>query len=245
MGRLLDAINKAETELRTREGAGEHICHLPVPSGRAQAHIAPARINHLRTQVLRQHRENGVRSIMLTGAYPGDGASTTAVSLATTLSVDCGLRVLLADADVKQPGLHDVFKVGRNDGLTDVIRGKNGTTVGCKLVGPGNLFLLPAGKANGAGEGYFDSPRFDGLLRASESKFDFVVIDSAPVLSNPDALAVCSKVDGVIIVIAYGGIRRPAAERLKTVLLTAGANLIGVVVNRRKHYIPDWVYRRL
>lgn len=244
MPRLLDAINKAQDELNKSQVILEQDRFLPVPATRATAHLAPTRINSLRSTVLRHHRERGLKSIMLTGAYPEDGTTTTAVSLATTLSMDCGAKVLLADADIKHPSLHEVFKTSPADGLPAIIREKSKVMI-CKKVGPGDLYFVPGGKPGLAADAYFDSPVFEGFLRTSRKSFDFVILDTAPVLSNPDSLSICSKVDGVIVVIAHGKVRRLAAQRLKALLENAGANLLGVVVNRRPHYIPDWIYRRL
>jgi len=244
MPRLLDAINKAEIELNNSQAMRERDRSLPVRTERPNAPLAPTRINSLRSHVLRHHRERGVKIIMLTGAYPNDGTTTTAVSLATALSMDCGLKILLTDADIQRPSLHDVFKTSPGDGLTDPVNDFTGLING-KKVGPGELYFLPAGKSGHAGEGYFDSRRFLDFLGGSRKNFDFVILDTAPVLSHPDSLAICSKVDGVIIVIAHGKVRRPAAQRLKAILENAGANLLGVVVNRRRHYIPDWIYRRM
>jgi capsular exopolysaccharide synthesis family protein len=244
MARLLDAINKAEIELHNNQSKLEPDRFLPVPAARPNVHLAPTRINSLRSQVLRHYRERGVKSIMLTGAYPDDGTTTTAVSLATTLSMDCGLKILLTDADIQRPRLHDVFKTSPSDGLTDPENDFVGS-IGGKKVGPGELYFLPAGKSGYAGDGYFDSRRFVDFLELSRKSFDLVILDTAPVLSRPDSLAICSKVDGVIIVIAHGKVRRQAAQRLKAVIENAGANLLGVVVNRRRYYIPDWIYRSL
>ena len=61
----------------------------------------------------------------------------------------------------------------------------------------------------------------------------------------PDSAAICSRVDGVIIVITYGKTRRQVGLRVKKELEDAGANVLGVIINRRKYYIPDWIYRRL
>ena len=75
--------------------------------------------------------------------------------------------------------------------------------------------------------------------------FDYVIFDSAPIVGYPETQTLCSKVDGVIMVITYNKTRSHAAIRTKKELEDAGANILGVVINRRKYYIPDWIYRRL
>ena len=245
MARLLDAINKAEIELNNNQAMLEQDRFLPVPAARPNAHLAPTRINSLRSQVLRHHRERGLKSIMLTGAYPDDGTTTTAVSLATTLSMDCGLKILLADADIQRPRLHDVFKTSPSDGLTDPRETISPVRSAAKRWDRENCISCPPANPVMQATGISTPADFVDFLGASRKNFDFVILDTAPVLSHPDSLAICSKVDGVIIVIAHGKVRRQAAQRLKAVLENAGANLLGVVVNRRRHYIPDWIYSKL
>jgi protein-tyrosine kinase len=72
-----------------------------------------------------------------------------------------------------------------------------------------------------------------------------VIFDSAPVIGFADTQSLCTKVDGVILVVNYDKTRRQVALRAKKELEEAGANILGVIINRRKYYIPDWIYRRL
>ncbi len=108
-----------------------------------------------------------------------------------------------------------------------------------------NCICFPAGLKRSGGEGYFESQRFDGFLNKVRNSFDFVIFDCAPVPGFPDTQTLCSKVDGVILVITFDKTRRQVALRAKKELEDAGANILGVVINRRKYYIPDWIYRRL
>jgi MinD-like ATPase involved in chromosome partitioning or flagellar assembly len=82
----------------------------------------------------------------------------------------------------------------------------------------------------------------NGLISFSAN---YVIIDSAPVTRFQDSQSICSKVDGVIVVLSQGKTRRQVAIRIKKELEDAGARILGVVLNRRKYHIPDWIYRRL
>ena len=72
-----------------------------------------------------------------------------------------------------------------------------------------------------------------------------VLIDSPPAVAYPDGLAICSKADGVLLVVAADGTRWPVVESVKERISRNGGKILGVVFNKRRHYIPEFVYRRL
>jgi Mrp family chromosome partitioning ATPase len=72
-----------------------------------------------------------------------------------------------------------------------------------------------------------------------------VLLDAAPIGNYPDPQIICPKVDGVIMVITAGKTRRQVAQRVKKEIEDAGGRILGVVINRRKYYIPAWIYKRL
>jgi capsular exopolysaccharide synthesis family protein len=199
----------------------------------------------LKTKLLTRYAAEAIKSILVTGAAHGSGVSTTAVSLATDLAKDSRHKVLLADANLRTPGLHDVFKIEFTDGVYDLLNKENGHSLKFRKVGPGNLFLLPSGVNRTMENGYFESPRFDEFLQSSRKSYDYVILDSAPITGLPDSQAICARVDGVILVIEAGITRRQVALRAKRELEDAGGRLLGVVLNRRKYYIPKWIYRRV
>ena len=82
-------------------------------------------------------------------------------------------------------------------------------------------------------------------IHVSKKKFDYIIIDAAPIGSCPESQAICAKADGVLMVIESGKTRRQVAQRTKKELEDAGGKLLGLVLNRRRYYIPDWIYRRL
>ena len=93
--------------------------------------------------------------------------------------------------------------------------------------------------------GLFESERFDTFLSKAREEFDYVILDSAPLPSFAEARVLCEKVDGVVLVIESGKIHRQVALRAKKELEDAGAQILGVVLNKRKYHIPDWLYKRL
>lgn len=247
MGRTFEALERAKTEYKKVEApvVEKHDELIPTPARRSDIQVAPGRIHDLKSRILSRQNGRQIRTILLTGTGRGSGTSTTAASLATALAGDFKNKVLLVDANLRTPGLHEVFHIQPTGGIYDVLTKENKPIANFQKVGPGKLFLMPSGVYKPVGNGNFSSPRFNSFLETARRNFDYTIIDSAPMNVFPDTEAICSKVDGVILVISYGKTKRQVALRGKKMLEEAGAHLLGVVINRRKYYIPDWIYRRL
>ncbi len=76
-------------------------------------------------------------------------------------------------------------------------------------------------------------------------KYDYVILDGPSVPGSSDVRVICNKVDGVVLVLEAGKTRKQVAVRAKQELEEAGGKLLGVVLNKRKFYIPEWIYKRL
>ncbi len=112
-------------------------------------------------------------------------------------------------------------------------------------VGPGNLYVIPCGGPHAEPLPVLQSNGFDLFLKRMRDSYDFVILDAPPIHGFAETRVLCPKVDGVILVIESGKTRRQVAFSAKKQLEKAGAKLLGVVVNKRKYYIPEFIYRRL
>jgi protein-tyrosine kinase len=248
MANTYEALKRAEKELQKpsgNTGLDTDERHLLAPPKKSRAQIASGRVVDLKTKLMTRYATEDIKTIMVTGIAHGGGASTTAISLATALAKDSRRKVLLVDANLRTPGLHDVFKIEFTDGVYDLLNKENGHSLKFRKVGPGELFVLPSGVNRAMGNGYFESPRFDKFMQSTRKSFDYVILDSAPIGSFPDSQAICARVDGVILVIESGKTRSQVALRAKKELEDAGGRVLGLILNRQKHYIPEWIYKRL
>jgi capsular exopolysaccharide synthesis family protein len=254
MGRTFEAIERAEKEYKKlvkQAGIGpEERFYLAPEDGQkagGNGHVRPDRLGSLKTKILTRYTGKAIKmkTILVTGTAHGGGTSTTAVNLATSLAGDSRSSVLIVDANIRTPGLHRFFKTGTFTGMSELLDVRGEKSFQFKKVGDTDLYLFPCGVKRTRGDGYFESPRFNQFLDNVRNSFDYVVFDCAPVQGFPDTQTLCSRVDGVILVITYDKTRRQVALRAKKELEDAGANILGVVINRRKYYIPDWIYRRL
>jgi len=199
----------------------------------------------IKTKIIAQHPGESIKTIMFTGTHHGGGVTTTAINFAKTLVFDEKLKVLLMDVNMRTPRFRDFFNINHDQGLTELIT--DGDTKAFKVirVGKSHLFVLATGGNNVGPVGLFESKRFEQFLAKARDSFDQIILDAAPIPSFAESRVLCKKVDGVVLVVESGKIRRQVALRAKKELEDAGARILGVVINRRKHHIPEWIYKRL
>lgn len=248
MSKTYEAFKRAENEFQIDSGESRFDSAEPIwltTPVTSEVRIPSSQVIDLKSKLLTRYAGDAVKTILVTGTAHGSGASTTSVGLATALTRDSRLRVLLMDANFRTPGLHDLFKTENTPGLYDLINMEYGSSVRFKKVGPGELYLLSSGVNCAVENGYFECRRFDRMIQSTRKSFHYVILDSAPVSRFPDAQAICARVDGVILVIEAGITRLQVAQRAKKELEDAGGRILGVVLTKRKRYIPEWIYKRL
>ncbi|HET8580335.1 MAG TPA: CpsD/CapB family tyrosine-protein kinase [Nitrospiraceae bacterium] len=245
MGRTDEALKWAEKEHQAKLERALH----PSPAARTKPprrswnHLTMEGYVHLKTNLLTRYPNGSVKTVLFAGTAPGDGVSTTALNFAATLARDPQLKILLIDANLRTPSLHMVFKIDRSLGLSDlVVQNGCGTPI---AVGPENLHFIPCGRHHNEPVTVFQSNEFDQFLKVMKESYDYVILDGPPVHGFQECRVLCAKVDGVILVIESGKTRRQVALRAKKQLEEAAGKLLGVVLNQRKYYIPEFVYRWL
>ena len=200
---------------------------------------------NIKTRLFSRYSDESVKSIMFTGIAHGSGTTTTAISFAKSLAMYNKVKVLLIDANLRTPNLQNVFGIKNNSGLADLLSGKNSKAFKIMQMGQGYLCVLANGENRFEPASLFESQQFDKLLKKMRNLFDFIVIDAAPLATFPEFRILTEKVDGVILVIQSGKTRRQVALRAKQDLEESGAKVLGVVLNRRKYHIPEWLYQRM
>lgn len=190
--------------------------------------------------------ENGTMKIIaVTSSSANSGTSTTAIHLALSLAADESIKVLLVDANFRSPQVHRAFGVTPSAGLADLLCNDATELDLMRSDTRANLYILPAGLAAESRISQFESVRFDFLLQLVRKEFAVVVIDTPNINAFSESKVIARKSDGVLMVVESGKTRQQVALRAKHELERAGATIIGVILNRRKHYIPTWLYNRL
>jgi capsular exopolysaccharide synthesis family protein len=245
MGKTYEALEWAEKEYQEqrREASREFVAVGP-PAERTSTQPILVGYEDLKTNLLTRYADGSVKTVLFAGTAHRDGASTAAINFAATLARDSKLKVLLIDANLKTPRLHEVFKIDNVHGLADLVA-EDGRRVFSLGAERGNLRIVPSGGADFDPMTLFDSSWFEMFLKKVRDGYDYVILDAPPVHGSPECRVLCAKVDGVVLVIEAGKTRRQVALSAKKQLEEAGGKILGVVLNKRKFYIPEFIYRRL
>ncbi len=174
------------------------------------------------------------RTVMFVASQGGEGTSTVTHQFARTLAADSRLRILLVDTHPRRPAY-----TADGNWRQDV-----GGERGSGLATMPNLELLSVPEimaaAGGAARVILRS-----MLQSVASGYDWILLDGPPVLESPDAAPLGLAVDGVIVVAQAGRTKRPVLSRSVDLLNRAGARVLGIVLNRRRLEIPEFIYRRI
>lgn len=248
MAKTFEALARAEEELNIdmfnltderrrrptlfRSQAVEHIENM-------------ACLESLKGNLLTCFSEKNIKTVLFTGTSRGCGVTTTAIGLATALTNDSNLRVLLVDANLRSPYLHRLFDIKPHPGLSDILFDEKQVEFEMRRIGEKQLYVLPGGYAYEKAVYPKESERLKHFLAMVHSRIDFVIIDASG-LDNGSCLQLfCRMIDGVVLVVEAGKTRRSAAMRVKKEIEKTGTRLLGLILNRKKYYIPEWIYKRL
>ena len=168
--------------------------------------------------------------VQVTSPDMGDGKTTLAANLALAIA-QSGKRILLIDADLRRPRVHKLFGASAAKGLVDVLTGQRPWQEVVQESSIPGLSLLPAGAVPANPAELLTSPRFADFLEVVRSEYDFVFLDTPPLLAVTDPCVVASRVDGVLLTLRLSRHCGPQAERAKQILTTLGVKMVGVVVN--------------
>lgn len=167
--------------------------------------------------------------LFVTSASPGEGKSTTALMLARNFAV-LGRRVVLIDADLRNPSLHSTLGVSNSVGLSSYLAGAKPAEETVQSSEQENLFLISSGPLPPNPAELLSSPRMKVLLGKLRQEFDQVVIDGPPIMGLADAPVISHLADGSLLMVAAGKTRRGMLKMAAKRLVTARSTLVGAVV---------------
>ena len=194
----------------------------------------------LRTSLLLSTAGHPPKFIVLTSATPSEGKTTAASNLAAILA-QRDTRVLLIDGDLRRPNIHHRFGLNGKIGLTTVLTGatKLEETVQSVPEIP-NLDILPSGPVPPFPTEMLSSGAMDAILRRCGELYDYVVIDSPPILSVTDGVILARQADAVVLVVRHGKSSKHVVRRARDILLRSGAGITGIVLNAVDLNSPEY-----
>ena len=192
---------------------------------RSEPHSASSEaVRRLRTNLQFIDVVNRPRSVVISSSIPDEGKSTIAINLAVALA-DTGARVILIDADLRQPSIAEYIGIEGSVGLTTVLIGRADVEDIVQPFGTSTLDVLPTGPIPPNPSELLGSPAMAGLLDRLTATYDMVLLDSPPLLPVTDAAVLSKLAGGVLLVVGADRIHRPQLQETLVSLETAGAHL--------------------
>ncbi len=198
----------------------------------------------LRTNILRATQDRSMKAILITSANHYEGKTTTAINLALAMSDVPGYRTLLVDSDLRYPTIHNRLGLMQSPGLTEILEGSASLNSGIMDTEKENLKVITSGNLPSYPVELLESERLKDLIKKLKSEFDLILIDSAPLIPYSDASVLSSQTDGILLVVASGRTRREDIQQVQATLQDNQAKVLGVVLNKQKHFVPDRIYKR-
>ncbi len=184
----------------------------------------------IRTSLFFANKKEAARVIQISSPLPGDGKSTLASNIAVSLA-QSGRQVLLVDCDLRRPRGAKIFGVGDDVGLSSCILGEATISDAAKPTPVEGLQVMSSGPRVSNPSELLVSPEFEELLNEMRSQYEYVIIDTPPVLSVSDPASVAPLVDAVILTMRLRRNSRPIAEQAKHILDSVDAKIVGIVIN--------------
>lgn len=185
----------------------------------------------LRTNIGFTNLDNSIRSILVTSVNAQDGKSTVASNLAVVMA-QAGHKVILVDCDLRKPMQHKIFRLDNTRGLTTCVsQNLNVEDVAHRVMGE-NLTVLTSGVLPPMPAELLNFERTRDFLKKLQNKYDYVLLDSPPLIAVADATVLASQVNGVMLVVKAEETRIDLSMQAKEQLIKANARIIGAVLNK-------------
>jgi succinoglycan biosynthesis transport protein ExoP len=233
---LLAAIPAVKTQEIGPENFADH---ATMASGALWSRIAEA-LREMRTSILLSSPGSPPKVIMIASSRPSEGKSSVATLFAITLAL-AGSKVLVIDADLRRSSVHLRFHIGRQTGLSSALTGK--TTLKESIVEwpkMPNLHIMAAGPTPPLPSELLGSKQMEDMIAILRREYDFIILDTPPVLVVTDAQLISRVADAVVLLVRYGTVQRHVAQRSIDLLERSGAHFLGIAINAVDLKAPEY-----
>lgn len=187
----------------------------------------------VRTNLLFANVDHNVKTILVSSATSSEGKTTTLCNLAMTLA-DSGKSVIVVDCDLRKPRIHKFMDISNAHGVTDILlRGDHYSGYVHKGIHQ-HLHVITSGKIPGNPSEIMNSDAMKLLMKTLREDYDYVLIDSPPIVPVTDTVIMSTYIDRVLLVCASGSVDIDMAKKAKEKLEKVGAKILGVVLNKVK-----------
>jgi capsular exopolysaccharide synthesis family protein len=186
-------------------------------------------VDAIRTQLLHAARSDGVQVVMVTSASGGEGKTSLSSQLAASLA-RAWRKTLLVDGDLRNPAAHKLFRLPLEPGFSELLRGEAGLGDVVKPTPLSRLWLLPAGHLDPHAIQALAQEDVRAIFEQMKEQYDFIIVDSCPVLPVADSLLLGQHVDAVIFAVLRDVSRLPSIQAAQQKLQGLGVRMLGAVV---------------
>lgn len=185
----------------------------------------------LRTNIKFSSFDKKIQSILITSSGTGEGKSTTAANLAIVMA-QSGNNTIIIDCDQRRPNTHKLFGVSNEVGLSNFIVGTIGFNEVIQKTEVENLHILTSGTRPPNPSELISSNKMMGFVEELKKEYDYIILDSPPVIPVTDAQLLASYADGCLLVVSSGEVEKEAVIKAKDLLNKVNAKIIGVILNK-------------
>jgi capsular exopolysaccharide synthesis family protein len=187
-------------------------------------------IDAARISLIHHASRGELKTIMMTSALPGEGKTSLASHLAVSMA-RAGFKTLVVDGDLRNPTLHELLEGSIQPGLCELLQGECNIAQACQTTSVEHLSLLPAGKCNGQALRRLAQGKARQLFEQLKQEYDFIILDSSPVLLVSDVLLLAQQVDGVLFSMLCEVTCLPQVQQAYERLAILGVPVLGAVVS--------------
>jgi capsular exopolysaccharide synthesis family protein len=252
MSEIYEALKKAEQEKegRRREpgGPAADTSARSGPEGRplpSDAALPSEEYRKMASTLQTIDTDRQVKTVLLLSSVHGEGTSTVCAQFARSVAQGDGKKILLVDANLRHPTLHELFDLERESGLTEFLEGGGSADTLIRETNIPGLSVITAGAPTEDAPRLLGSPVLKKILPEWRERYSWVIFDTSPALAYADAVVLGRLLDGVILVVQAGKTRWEVIRKAQEILTNARANVLGVILNKRQYFIPKPIYRRL
>ncbi|MFC1709547.1 CpsD/CapB family tyrosine-protein kinase [Candidatus Omnitrophota bacterium] len=200
----------------------------------------------LRTNIQSIESKRPIKMIAIASSTNKEGKTITSINLAISMALDLNKKkILLMDGDLRRASVSKYLGLSSKKGLVDLIY--NGKNVDDALldIGIENLTILPVGKIPSNPAELLGSAKMKNLFSTLRTKYDYVIVDTPPIVSVTDAGIIGAQVDGVIMVVQAGRTQKGVIKHSQTLFRQAQAKILGYILTNVQYHIPAYIYRYL
>lgn len=247
---LLDTRIRDEERLRSIVDV-PILASVPFDNEASSQALVSSQARNARAEAFRQLRTNlqyidysgGLRSLVVTSANSAEGKTSTSINLAESTTA-LGVTVLLIDADLRRPRVHEALGIEGSVGLSTVLAGLADVNDVIQQFGSKGMYVLPAGQIPPNPSELLGSQMMAHLLNEMTEIFDLIILDAAPTLPVTDPTVLSMLADGAVVVVNAKKTTQPQVEQMMSTLMSAGVRVLGTVLNqatakKSNYYVAD------